>query len=366
MTILSSSSFVPVRAEEISRDWLQQALAPAFPGAVLESVSIAKAHSGTTGRARMNLEWRDTNGIADLPQSLFAKFPPVDDDQKQLVVDWGMGAREARFYKFLAGEVPVLAPRAFYSDMSEDGRHYIMLMGDLRAVGARPAAVLRDSTELMACELMDAFGLLHGAYWDSPRFATDLAWLEPYPLGRQPETLGLLQSAYDSFRGDMPPLFADTCRLVLDRQQEVADVFELGTPTLVHGDSHIGNLFLDAQDHVGFFDWALCAKMPGMWDVAYVLSNSFPTEFRREHERTLLERYRRALSEAGGPQRSLDEIWDEYRLYVVYSWISTTITAGAGSRMQSLEVGLRGARWTTQAMEDIGSLELLTARLGIG
>ncbi len=364
MTVLAPPSHIPARVEEITRGWLQLALAPVFPEAELTGVAIAKAHSGTTGRARLSLQWRDGSAGADLPQTLFAKFPPVDDDQKQLVTDWGMGAREARFYKFLAGEVPVPAPRVYYSDMSEDGQNYIMLMGDLRAVGARLTAVLRDSTEHVASELMQAFGRLHAAYWDTPRFASDLAWLEPYPLGRQPQTLALLQSAYDTFTGDMPPLFAETCRLVLERQHEVADVFESGTPTLVHGDSHIGNLFLDAGDHVGFFDWALCARMPGMWDVAYVLSNSFPTEFRRENERPMLERYRRALAEAGGPERSFDEVWEEYRLYVVYSWISTTITAGAGSRMQTIDIALRGARWTTQAMEDIGSLALLRARLG--
>ena len=55
MTVLAPPSHIPARVEEITRGWLQLALAPVFPEAELTGVAIAKAHSGTTGRARLSL-----------------------------------------------------------------------------------------------------------------------------------------------------------------------------------------------------------------------------------------------------------------------------------------------------------------------
>jgi hypothetical protein len=354
---------IPSTPDQIDRDWLQEALARQFPEARIRQVEVLKAHSGTTGRARIGIEWDSKS--PELPTTLFAKMPPVDDAQKDLVVEWGMGRREALFYKHLSAEVPVRVPHSYYSDASEDGLGYIMLIGDLRAICGRPAAVLRDSTLELAQQLMEEFGKLHATYWDSPRFASNLAWLKPFPLVRNVESARLIAVAHKEFASEMPPEFVDACCLMRDHQEAVASLFEQGTPTLIHGDAHIGNLYFDADGRVGFFDWALCARMPGMWDVAYVLTNSFPPEVRQPNEEALLRIYIESLAKHGGPERGFAEIWDEYRLYAYYSWISTTLTAGAGSRMQSLEVGLRGSRWTTEALTNLGSLELIRNKLGL-
>ena len=78
-------------------------------------------------------------------------------------------------------------------------------------------------------------------------------------------------------------------------------LYREGERTLVHGDPHLGNLFVDTVngDRTGFLDWAVIAHAPGMRDVAYVLSASTPTEVRRAHEDALLFRYREILAAHG-------------------------------------------------------------------
>src|SRR5262249_27619675 len=108
--------------------------------------------------------------------------------------------------------------------------------------------------------------------------------------------------------------------------------------------------------------WAMTMRRAGMWDVAYVLCNSVPVEARREHEHAWLAQYRDALARGGV---AIDDatLWEQYRLFAVYSWSSVTATAGVGDRWQTEEGGQRAMVRATTAVEDLESLELLDALL---
>ena len=172
----------------------------------------------------------------------------------------------------------------------------------------------------------------------------------------------LVQSALDQFRRDMPAEFGQLGDLYVERYRDIGGLFNEGDKTLIHGDSHIGNLFVDGG-RTGFYDWAVSSRSPGMRDVAYFLCNSLPTEVRRAEEASLLARYRSGLADAG---IDLDEqVQDaQYRLFSVYSWVSAATTASMGSRWQPAQVGRRAMDRTTQAIADLHVLELLHERLG--
>jgi hypothetical protein len=131
---------------------------------------------------------------------------------------------------------------------------------------------------------------------------------------------------------------------------------------LIHGDDHIGNLFVDAG-RTGFYDWAVASRHPGMRDVSYFLCNSLPTDVRRAEEDHLLARYRAGLAERG-ITLDVDLAHEQYRLFSVYSWIAATTTAAMGSKWQPIEVGRRATERTTQAIIDLDVLDLLNERLG--
>lgn len=350
---MSAAAPIPETPEAIDAAWLGQTL-----GARARRVALLDAHSGTTGRALLEVEWEEG---AALPARIFAKLPPSDPTQRQMAAETDMGRREARFYATLGREVPVRVPAPLWSGWGERPTEYLMLLEDLAGAGCTfPGATSPDPAGFAAA-LVDELARLHARYWDWPRHAARHAWLDGY--SRSEWGLILVKAALDAFRDSSPPEFAALCALYIERRDEFNDALDRGPHTLVHGDCHLGNLFRDGP-RPGFLDWACTAHAPGMRDVAYFLSNSVPSDLRRSEERRLLDRWRAGLEAAGAPAPSADEAWRDYRRMVLTGWIAAVTTAAAGSRMQSLEVGLRAMQRSHDAVRDLDSLSLLREELG--
>jgi thiamine kinase-like enzyme len=168
--------------------------------------------------------------------------------------------------------------------------------------------------------------------------------------------------AVDAYADRFPEGFVPLAEFYLQRSRDVLALYRDGPCTLVHGDPHLGNLFVDGE-RTGFLDWAMIARAPGMRDVAYVLCNSIPTEIRRARERDLVARYCALLGEQG-VELEFDVAWEQYRLFAVYSWVAATCTVGMGSKWQPEHVGLGGTTRATIAATDLDVLGLLETRLG--
>lgn len=355
---------LPESPEAITADWLTRALADAGAyrggnGPRARAVEVVDAHSGTTGRARIRVTWE---AAAGLPSALFVKLPPTDPTSRAMVLETGMGRREARFYRRLAGEVPVRTPAAHLSAWNEDGSRYVMLLEDLADAGCRFPGAGESEPDLLAIarSLVRGLARLHAAYWDTPRWQADLDWVEP-PMHNDWGRI-LVQAGLEQFRHEMPAHFAALAELYLEDGAGFERVLEAGPRTLIHGDSHLGNLFVQ-HGEVGWLDWACFSHGPGMRDVAYFLTNSLPTAFRRQHERALLAVYGEALAEAGGPAPAPDDLWHDYRRFAAYSWVAAVTTAAAGSRMQPIEVGRRAMARMNEAVADLATLELYREQL---
>ena len=161
----------------------------------------------------------------------------------------------------------------------------------------------------------------------------------------------IVQSALDQFADDLPPAFRQLGERYIARNRDIGSLWNEGERTLIHGDDHIGNLFVD-DGRTGFYDWAVASRYPGMRDVAYFLCNSLPTEVRRAEQDRLVGRYRARLAERGvALDAALAE--EQYRLFSIYSWISATTTYAMGSKWQPAEVGRRATERTTQAIIDL-------------
>jgi len=350
---------IPANPEAITRDWLSGALGAARGGARAEAVEIVGAHSGTTGRAVLQVAWA---GGAELPERVFVKLPPSDATQRRMVDATDMGRREARFYAGLAQAVPVRVPAALWSGWGDDASQYLMLLEDLAATGcdfplADDPAIL-DFTRA----LIDELARLHAHFADWSRFARAFPWVE----GTMRNDWGrmLVQAGLDAFRDVSPPEFAAIGEIYVAHMEAFNDWLDRGPHTLIHGDCHLGNLFRDGS-RPGFLDWACTAHAPGLRDVAYFLCNSIPVELRRKEERDLLERYRTALAAAGAGAPAFDETWRDYRRFALTSWVAATTTAAAGSRMQPAPVGKRAMARTNAAVQDLDSLSLLREALGL-
>lgn len=351
---------LPLEVDDLTPEWMSDAM-----DAEVTSVTVLDRHSGTTGRAHVAL-----TGHPSVPPTAFVKLAPFDVKQRKFVNMQGMGIAEARLYRDLAPELPVRVPKAWYAEFegtgSGDDDRYVMVLEDLTASGCRFPT--RDDADIEAriFDIVEQLALLHAAYWESSRFSPrgDLSWIAPRSTGSGDGGAGMVQMAIDNLAERLPDGFVKVAETYIAHAAEVMQLYREGECTFVHGDPHLGNLFVDGVDptRTGFLDWAMLAHAPGIRDVAYVLSASTPTELRRTHEQALLTRYREVLA-AHGVTLPAEQAWEQYRLFTLYGWCSATCTAAMGSRWQPEHVGLGGTERSTIAALDLDCVGLLTSRL---
>jgi aminoglycoside phosphotransferase (APT) family kinase protein len=346
---------IPARVEDLTPEWFSEVLRES-----VRSVGILDAHSGTTGRARVRI-----TTSSNLPDTLFVKLQPFVEEQRKFLRQIGLGVAEARLYASVVNELPVRAPRVWHADHDASEGAFVMVLEDLEATGCRFPSPSDDDMLEIATSAMDELATLHAAY-----LGQDLAWLRtPSGMRSKPEDPEMasrraqfIVSALDQFSDDMPPVFRRLGDLYTARSLDIVALFNEGERTLIHGDTHSGNLFVDAG-RTGFYDWAVAGRGPGVRDVAYFLCNSLPVQTRRAEEESLLARYRTGLADRSV---GLDEqtAHEQYRLFSVYSWIAAASTAAMGARWQPIDVCRNALVSTTQAIADLDAVGLLEERLG--
>lgn len=351
---MTATSPFPDTPEDVTAAWLTAAMRTTDPTAEVIAVEVLARHAGTTGRLRLGL----THGPgASGPASVFVKLPPFEDGQRKLVAATDMGRREARFYAELAAEVPLRVPHCHFAAHGEERTEYVMVLEDLEAAGCRFTERAHPGDAEHAGRLIEGLGRLHAHFWEDARFGdASLDWVRPAMRGKR--GADFVAMAKEQFAADSPPLFAELCDLYIERADDIVELWDEGETTLVHGDTHSGNQFVDGAE-VGLYDWAVISRSPGVRDLAIYLGNSCPTELRREHQSAWLASYRQALVDAGVDAPPADVLFDRYRRCVLYAWIAATTTAAMGSRWQPIEVGRAGMARATTACADLDTLGAL-------
>jgi hypothetical protein len=254
----------------------------------------------------------------------------------------------------------------WFADTDIDANSYVMVLEDLEASGCRFPTPDDADIAARSRNIVEELAALHARYWESPRFegGGDLEWLAGRGTGGGDGGSTLVRMAADALSDQLPETFRRMCDLYVARAGDIGAMLNDGPRTLVHGDPHLGNLFVDVQDgdRTGFLDWAVLGRSPGIRDVAYTLCSSIPPDVRREHERALVERYCELVG-AQGVDLDVDRAWEQYRLFAVYAWVAATATVAMGSKWQPVHVGLGGTKRATQAIEELDTIGLLEARL---
>ena len=357
---LLASGGIPWSLAELSPQWLTAALQGVFPGVEVASLSHLDRHSGTSSRARVELDYA-ARGDGGPPPTMFVKIAPSAYAQRLLSTVVGLGRNEVELYRHVGAELPVRVPRLYGAAHSGDGRRFVLLLEDLNAAGATFLTVGERAGEAQLREVVGELAKLHAAFWESPRFGTDLARLPSFEnrRGDMPWerflTGQMLALAARRFAAELPEGYPAIAALCIHQRDRLERLFARGPRTLVHGDCHIGNLFF-VGGSVGFLDWQVASRAPGIRDVAYFLCSSAPTEQRREVERDLVAVYLADLAAAGVAVPSEEDAWETYRLFALYAWIAAAFTAAAGDSLQPRAIGLAGLRRATMAVLDLDSV----------
>ncbi|MGW5514392.1 phosphotransferase [Nocardia africana] len=339
--ILGLSPWVPNQSgyglDSLTPQELTAALAGGTPGARIESLQVEIDSRGTTDRARLHLTWNEAGRQAGLPASAFAKGTSSQLAPRIIVSSFGCHTYESRFFTQIQPSVADLTIAPFISRAGIGGR-YVIAFEDLALRGDVTFYNADDEASKEHAEgVVDLLAKLHGRFWRSPRFQTDLSWLETY--SRRPgypfmqRFFNWSETRFMKQDRVVPDSVRRLTKNYVQNQPALVKVWESMPQTLCHGDCHLGNTFANPDGTAGIYDWQVFHKMNGLRDFAYFMMHSIPTELRRAEEHNLLRRYLHGLAEAGAGSEapSFDEAFDTYRLLTIDGWIAIVFTLAAGS-----------------------------------
>lgn len=304
---------------QFTPEWLDDALRDS---GVLGSARVAETHAelvaadrgigGTVARIRLAYEG-DAPGA---PASIIAKLPSAIELTRGGGRFLRLPEREVRFYRELAGRVPMRVPACYYAAIDDDGDAFVLLLEDLGAIASGDDLV--GTTLEDAERVVDAVAAMHAAWWRSPDLDA-LDWMpaideRAFVWQRMFATAWREQREWieELVPGELVPLGEAMTHHLGAAVTRLAD----SPPTLLHGDLRLDNLFFptDAAEPVAAVDWSNASRGPGPYDLAYFMCMAFEPEQRREHEQQLLRHYVDALASGVGEGVTFEECFDVYRL----------------------------------------------------
>lgn len=262
------------------------------------------------------------------PVTLAGKFAAADPTSRGTAAMLGLYAKEVRFYRDLAPQLPIRTPRTFCAEIADDGASFCLLFEDLG-----PA---RGGNQIAGCTIADARAViaqaagLHAPSWHNDAILA-LDWLQPNPDANAqvkalyPQAQAIFRERY---RDILEPEFMALCEelaeitAATDRKQERV--------SLVHGDFRLDNVLFDIKggaEPVAVLDWQTLTIGNGLTDIGYFLGCGIGDTLRRQHERELLNLYCAEMTARGVPL-TVEAIWDDYVLGALHG-VSTAVFSSA-------------------------------------
>ena len=363
---------LPAHTDEITAEWMQQALAAGGACDVpeidrLEVEKLSEVTNALGNLSRCRLIARD-GGAAD-PASVIVKIPTSNAIAFRLARWMSLHRREYVYYRDIAPHAQVRVPSLFYGDLDARSHRFVLVLEDLGAMEAIPQ--IDGVGVARARRAIREIAGFQGRFWeadDDPALAACGAFLTAGE-SRIMQTLCLLTLpvALERF-GD---LFSRAGRQAAEAfgTRIVAHFAALaqGPKTVVHGDFRGDNVLFGAgegQDDFAVIDWQGCGIGCGMYDVAFFLATSVSVDDRRRIERDAVDEYHDIVCRMGARSYSREDCWRSYRQNMLGTLMPMVIGAGgidmSDQALANQTRELLGR--TLTAIEDLDAWEFLPAR----
>ena len=323
------------------------------------AVRVRDVNHGTATRARL-----DVTGARGLPRTAFVKLAPTRPAERFFNRFMDLAHNEAQVYRHLHRDLSNVMPDLYGA--ASDGRgHAVVILEDLADRDAVFTPLATGATTAQALAVAAALATVHQKFWKSPRFDDDLAYLSPARsrntrLG--PHSWHLLRTIPKEFNDVVPQEVRNETKWLIKQRWSVAALMRTYPHTLLHGDTHLGNICF-VGDRPILFDWQVASCGPAIKDLAYFAATSVDSDTRRAIDTDLVRTYVETLNADGTTRLTFDDAWDSYRLFAFTGYIAAGVTAAFGRRLQGEAPTRAGLDRAVQALRDFDSLELLRARL---
>ncbi|MEX0875113.1 MAG: phosphotransferase [Actinomycetota bacterium] len=348
----------PRGPEEITTDWLSKHVGGTVGSFDVEQIGIGVGLLGRLYRLELSGD--------DVPASVIAKFPTLDEGARMNVVEpLNFYSKEVQFYNEAAKDTPIPTPQVYFASHDRESGDFSLLLedlGDRRMCDQNAGCLFAD-----AKVAVDAIVDLHATWWSSDRLVS-MPWIPAFVEPPYPQVLaGMFKQSWPRALEVAGEGMGDAYKDFGDRFPELVEWFatEASRPpvTFCHGDYRLDNLFFGiTDDHAPLtvVDWQICLRARGGYDMGYFVSQSLSTEDRRTHETALRDRYLEGIANRGidYPEAAFDA---DYRRTTAWCFIYPVVATGqievTNERHREL-VKAMTAR-AIQAIEDNDALELL-------
>ncbi|HEY0958060.1 MAG TPA: phosphotransferase [Novosphingobium sp.] len=354
---------LPVDARDITPDLLNAALAPAFPGIKLKSIRIDDAHHGFSTVLRVHLEEDSLSKASGVPRSIMYKSQ-FEASTWSKAREYTYKSLEMEFhgYTFLP-ELGVAMPKIFFKQLDPERSQMVMLMEDLGLRAVRFQRGLSPNTPEQVKRRLTAMAQYHAKTWGSP---------EHQPGGRYHVLPSNGASMFVDFMDhaetekDWPHFISlprsaacpvkfhdfDWLKRLLIYAGDLSDEQPF---CVVHGDTHLGNLYEEEDGTPGFFD-TLARRESGLLEASYHIVNAMDPIDRRKYDRDLIRHYRDVLIANGANPPSMASMMHQFAAYISVNYVTFVVNQPT---YQSEAFNTVHAMRAAQAMMDHDSFDIV-------
>jgi hypothetical protein len=313
-------------------------------GRTVTAVLPLDGTTGTTDRARLAVEG------PGLPASVFVKTAAVHAGTRIFGGLARLGEVEVGFYRDVRPGLDLRAPRLLGASFDRATGRFVIVLEDLAAQDAVFCDTLSRLTTDQTAAVLSTLARLHGAtHANLPR----VGWLGTNSGDALlPLISGSLPRLAAKVAERAPELVSAKAAPLLRGYRRWAPALDEGPHSVLHGDPHPGNVYLDGEQTAGLLDWQAVRRGNPLRDVTYHLVLGMAVPDRRAHERDLLAHYAAELAAHGGPGLDADECWRQHRRMAAYAYVAAVFTSGLGG-LQNAEIADAGLKRATAAVADL-------------
>jgi len=313
----------------------------------------------STNCRNMLIDIEQADGMAVLPASLFVKMP-----ERSLATRWFFNVisaweLECHFCRHIAPGMPCRTPRTYAAAAA--GSRFVLVQENL---SDDPAVTLHTNRNLLAGpdlqltrRCLDCFARLHAGF--AGRNTAERERLLPRGmhifLAEPQRSVSYVLNRFSlapclrRLPGAIPAPLQQAYGEIIGNWQRALDWWFDGPLTLLHGDSHLGNFFIDGDD-MGMLDFQAVHWGKGMRDVQYFLVDSLPAATLAARERELVAYYCERRAAYGAPL-SVEVAWGQYVGFCFHALMTIVVSIGLGAMNDRGEVMAEVLRRAVAACE---------------
>lgn len=312
---------LPVEIGDITPAWLSAAL-----GRPVSAAKVVDVNNGTCTKIRVALEAEDP----DIPETVILKG---GFEAHSRMMDY-MHANEVHAYADVAPHSPLRQPRTWFAGFDAEAKQGIVIMEDLVARGVtflhpqqpRPPEEVARRLEMLAKHHAMTLGRPEDMAPDG-RFGWAGDLIDGfYRYGETILTPPVWEGFVNSARGAAASTRFHGLDWFLDTLGKLSRFGKTVPRALLHGDTHLGNLYVDTDGEPGFFD-SQPHMGPVMAEVAYHVTGALDMADRRIHERDLVAHYRAALEAEGHTLPPLEDLMRQYAAFLAFGYAIFLVNA---------------------------------------